>query len=267
MKEPKTKPKASPPKTLKRSIRTPKGVKTGLAKTVDGIQKVNKANDALQKQIPDDQRIDKPETYATENIAEKGEYAARKIGGKTAETTKKAVNKGHEKIIEHHNVKQREKFDKRFNDDMGKETGSQAKTKAKTYAQNQAKKTADKSSKIRQTADGKKPVKNAIHTGKKTTKNIKTSKKGIKNTKRTVKTTTKGVKTAAKTATRTAQAAKKSVIMARKAAVVTAKFAKLTVKAIVTAVKAVIVAVKAIIAAIVAGGWAVVVIIIIIAKH
>lgn len=265
MKPPKIKPKTLPPKTLKRTVRTPKGVKTSLNNSIDNIHKMNKANKALQKHIPDNQQYDKPENYAADNVIEKGEYLTRKVGGKTAETTRKAVNKGHEKIREHHNAKQREKYDKRFNDDIGKETGPQIKTKVKTYAQNQAKKTADKSSKIRHTADGKKSVKNAIHTGGKTTKNIKTSKKGIKNTKRTVKTTTKGVKTAAKTTTRTAQTAKKSVIMAKKAAVETAKFAKLTVKAIVTAVKAVIVAVKSIVAAIAAGGWVVVVIIIIIA--
>lgn len=100
MKEPKIKPKAPPPKTLDRSIRTSKGVRTGLSKTVDGIHIINKSNNALQKQIPDSQGIDKPETYAANNVAEKGEYAARKIGGKTAETTKKAVNKEFEKIRE-----------------------------------------------------------------------------------------------------------------------------------------------------------------------
>lgn len=256
MKEPKTKPNTPPPKTLGRSIRPPKGVKTSLTKSVDNIRKVNKANKAMQKHMPDNQQYDKPENYATDNVIEKGEYITRKAGSKTINEVEKASKKGYEKIREHHQVKQREKFESRFNDDVKHSTTSRVKSVTKE--------TAKQNSNIRHTQSGNKTVKSAIHTGKKTDKTVKATKKGVKNTKKVVKKTKKGVKAAAKTAKRTAQAAKKAAMIAKKAAVAAEKTAKLAVKAIVTAVKAAVAAIKGLIVAIAAGGWVVVLIIVIV---
>lgn len=261
MHEPKTRPDTPPPKTLERSIRTTKGVKTSLNKSVDNIRKVSKANKTLQKHMPDNQQYDKPENYATINITEKGEHVACKVGRKAAEEVKKVGKKGYKKIREHYQVKQRGRQEKRFNDDVNHSTNSRAKSAAK----NQAQKNAKQNSNIRHTQSGEKTVKNAIHTGKKANKTVKVPRKGGKNTKKAVKTSKKGVKTAVKTAKRTAQAAKKAAMIAKKTAVAAAKAAKLTIKAAITAVKAAIAAIKGLIAAIAAGGWVVVLIIIIVA--
>ena len=173
MKGPKTKPDAPPPKTLVQSIRTAKGVKTSISKSADNIHKVNKANNALQKHMPDDQRYDKSEDYATEQVIEKGGYVTRKAGSKMAEGAKKAAKKGYEKIREHHQIRQRDKSDKAFSDDV------KDKQKSRTGSQSQRgtqKKTA-RSTKARQTQNGKQTVKNAIHTGKRNEKNSKDNSK------------------------------------------------------------------------------------------
>ena len=260
MQEPKTKAKSSPPKTMNRSVRTLEGIKTKVSKGVDGIWKVGKTNKAVQKQIPDSYRYDKPENYATEMVTEKGKYAARKVTSKTGEQIKKVGKKGIEKLSERHAVKEREQYDKRFEADIKDRTSSQ--TKAKTKKQEQH--TAKKNEKVRHAQSSKRTAKSAIHTGKKTNRKVKPVQRGVKNTKRTVKTTRKGVKTAVRTAKRTAKAAKRAVMLARKAAIAAAKAAQLTVKAIVTAVKAAIAAIKGLIAIIAAGGWVVVLIIIIV---
>ena len=89
--------------------------------------------------------------------------------------------------------------------------------------------------------------------------------------KATAKTAQKGVKTAqqtakaaAKTAKVTVKAAQRAVQAAKAAAKSAVKFAKVTAKAIVAAVKATVAAVKGIVAAIAAGGWIVVVVILLI---
>ena len=268
MQEPKTKPKSPPPKTLKRGIRTAKGFKTSLNKSIDRIDKAGKAKDAFKKQIPNDQRYDKPENYATEQVGEKGKYITREVGNKVIDGAKKAGKKGYKKIREHRQIKQRDKFKKRFGDDARKEAQSQAKPKAGAHAHNQAKKTAQtakQTARQRYTQGGEQTVKRIIHSGKRAKRTTKTTKKGVKNTKKAVKVTRKGVKIAGRAVKRTAQAAKRAAIIAKKAAVAAAKAVKLTVKAIIMAVKTAVAAVKGLIAIIAAGGWIVVIIIIIIA--
>ena len=51
MKEPKIKPKAPPPKTINRSIRTPKGVKTGVNKATDGMSVVRTCLEKMYSKI------------------------------------------------------------------------------------------------------------------------------------------------------------------------------------------------------------------------
>lgn len=94
---------------------------------------------------------------------------------------------------------------------------------------------------------GSKQAKSTIKTGKTT---IKTAARTGKNVKSTVKTTTK--------------ASKRAFQIAKMTAIRTAQAIKVAIKATITAIKAIIAGTKALIAAIVAGGWVVVVIVILI---
>jgi hypothetical protein len=112
-------------------------------------------------------------------------------------------------------------------------------------------------------------VKQSAKTGVKTIKEgskgtVKTVKKSVKTAKRTAKTAIKTSQAAAKTAVKTAQATRRAVQAARAAARAAAFTAKMTVKAMIAAVKAVILAVKGTIALIAAGGWIMLVIVLVI---
>jgi len=97
---------------------------------------------------------------------------------------------------------------------------------------------------------------------------IKTVDRSVKTAKHTVKATTRTIKTsaqAAKTAARTTQAtAKLSIRAAQAAAKAAATAIKLLAKAVAAAVKAVAVAIKSLVAAIAAGGWVILVIVIVV---
>lgn len=97
----------------------------------------------------------------------------------------------------------------------------------------------------------RKTIKQASSTVKGT---VKTTRKSIKTAEKTAKASIKTSQQAAKAAQRTAQATARTAVAAAKAAV----------KATVAAVKAIIAATKALIAAIAAGGWIVVLIIVVI---
>ena len=114
---------------------------------------------------------------------------------------------------------------------------------------------------------------NASRTGHRSAKQamkgtIKTVDKSVKTAKHTVKATTRAIKTsahAAKTAARTTQAtAKLSIRTAQAAAKAAATAIKLLAKAAAAAVKAVAVAIKSLVAAIAAGGWVVLVMVIVV---
>lgn len=103
-----------------------------------------------------------------------------------------------------------------------------------------------------------KKLKSRIKAKGKTIKNAKnTAKKAIKTSENTIKNTKKATKAAVKTAQRTAKMIKASAKAAAKAA-------KITIKAIIHAIKAIIAATKALIAFLMAGGWIVVFIIIVV---
>lgn len=97
---------------------------------------------------------------------------------------------------------------------------------------------------------------------------IKTMQYSIKTTRKVARATGKGVKTAERTAKATAKAAKRTasaaVKMAKVATRAAVQAAKVAAKALVTAVKAIITAAKGLIAAIAAGGWVVLVVVIVI---
>ena len=89
-------------------------------------------------------------------------------------------------------------------------------------------------------------------------------KKTVKTAQNTAKTAQKTAKTAKAAAKASAKAAKAAAKAAKAAVKATVKFVKVAVKAIIAATKAVIAAVKGIVAAIAAGGWIVVVVILLI---
>lgn len=111
----------------------------------------------------------------------------------------------------------------------------------------------------------RKTIKQASSTVKGT---VKTTRKSIKTAEKTAKASIKTSQQAAKAAQRTAQATARAARAAAQAARVAARTAvaaaKAAVKATVAAVKAIIAATKALIAAIAAGGWIVVLIIVVI---
>ncbi len=95
----------------------------------------------------------------------------------------------------------------------------------------------------------------------KATKKMKTA---TKNTKRVIKTADKTVKTTKQVVKTTEKATKKAIQMTKEAVKSTTKAIKIGVKATIATIKAIIAAIKVLIEAIIAGGWIVVAIIIVI---
>ena len=90
------------------------------------------------------------------------------------------------------------------------------------------------------------------------------SRKAIKTTQRTAKTAQQTVKTAQRSAQATVKATQRAVQTARATAKAAAATAKATAKATVAAIKAAIAAMQELIAAIAAGGWVVIVVVLVI---
>ena len=226
-----------------------------------------------------------PVGYAEDQVMEKGERAARG-------TVQQAGKQG-EKVI--HAVRERgreEKEAEAFREKNGEPSASsfssgtektyQPKEQMKNRTGAQTGRTAGeqvgkKGAQIRELP--KQTVK-TIDRGEKTIKtvnaSVKTSgKAAVKGTGRTIKTAERTGRSAVRTtemAARTAgQGARTAVlttqrtaVAARQAAIAAAKAAKVTAKAVAAAVKAVIAATKALVSAILAGGWIVVLILVIV---
>ncbi len=92
----------------------------------------------------------------------------------------------------------------------------------------------------------------------------RSSRKAIKTTQRTAKTAQQTVKTAQRSAQATVKATQRAVQTARATAKAAAVTAKATAKATVAAIKAAIAAMQELIAAIAAGGWVVIVVVLVI---
>ena len=95
-------------------------------------------------------------------------------------------------------------------------------------------------------------------------KTVNRSVKGVKQGTKSIKTAQRSAKAAQKTAQATAKAAQKTAQAAKAAGKITAAGVKIAVRATVAAVKATIAASKGLIAAIAAGGWVVVVVVLLI---
>ena len=125
----------------------------------------------------------------------------------------------------------------------------------------------------RSVRDGGRTIIKTAHSGRKTAERtarqtIKTaersSRKAIKTTQRTAKTAQQTVKTAQRSAQATVKATQRAVQTARATAKAAAATAKATAKATVAAIKAAIAAMQELIAAIAAGGWVVIVVVLVI---
>lgn len=139
---------------------------------------------------------------------------------------------------------------------MARERRALRNTDTARPAANTAKPAVNKTATATKTA-----AKGTVKTSKKT---VKTTRKTMKATGRSVKTAKKTARTAAKTARQTAKAARQAVRTAKAAAKAAAQAAKATAKAIATGIKLAIAAIKGLIAAIAAGGWVVVLILLVI---
>ncbi len=125
---------------------------------------------------------------------------------------------------------------------------------------------------LKKTKDNIKKVREGIKKTKKVGKEtIKTAKRTVKNTKNAIKTAKKTIKTTEKTAKATVKTAKQVTKTSIKFAQRTVQMAKATIKAIqlaikatIAIVKAIIIATEALISAIMAGGWVVALVIIVI---
>lgn len=182
----------------------------------------------------------------TTSIALKGEYRVKKYGKKAIEKIKNRRIKGRQ--IPGQTPEQTTAYSPKS--PVTKPTGN-AITQNFYYP-------GKISHKIKQS--GKTGIK-TIKEGSKGT--VKTVKRSIKTAKYTTKTAIKTTKKAAKTTIKTAQATQRAIQGARLAARTAVISAKLAVKAIITATKAIITAVKGTVIFIMAGGWIVLVIILI----
>ena len=208
-----------------------------------------------------------------DNVAHEAVHQFDKQGRKGVQTTKENISKVKEKIQKRKAAAEQPK--KQAARQAGQSTtrwsGRQAadtvSEPAKAVRQERgAIKTLDRGKKGIKTVDrGRKTIKQASSTAKGT---IKTTSKSIKTAEKTAKASIKTSQQAAKAAQRTAQAtaraARAAVHAARAAAIATAHAIKAAAKATAAAVKAIIAATKALIAAIAAGGWIVVLIIVVI---
>jgi hypothetical protein len=137
-------------------------------------------------------------------------------------------------------------------------------SKSKQKVQAQTKQEQQRNASVDQFAKkqyAKRKASNAIHTGK--GHKIKTRHSPVKQSNRTVKNVSKGIKNSKQSGKK----AKTSVTMMKKTAVATKKAAESTaraVKAIYMSVKALFASLKALITALIAGGWVVIVIILVV---
>ena len=232
-----------------------------------------------------------PVGYAEDQVMEKGERAARGTIQQAEKQGKKVIHAVREKG---RTEKEAEAFREKNGDpsassfSSGTEKTYQPKEQMKNRTGAQTGRTAG-----RQAAGGREAVKKGeqirelpkqtvktIDRGEKTIKtahaSIKTSgKAAVKGTGRTIKTAQRTGYTAVRTTEVTARAAgqgaraavlttQRTALAARQAAITAAQAAKAAAKAVAAAVKAVIASTKALVSAILAGGWIVVLILLIV---
>ena len=226
-----------------------------------------------------------PVGYAEDQVMEKGERAARGTIQQAEKQGKKVIHAVREKG---RTEKEAEAFREKNGDpsassfSSGTEKTYQPKEQIKNRTGAQTGRTAGKQvgKKGAQIRELPKQTVKTIDRGEKTIKtahaSIKTSgKAAVKGTGRTIKTAQRTGYTAVRTTEVTARAAgqgaraavlttQRTALAARQAAITAAQAAKAAAKAVAAAVKAVIASTKALVSAILAGGWIVVLILLIV---
>lgn len=232
-----------------------------------------------------------PVGYAEDQVMEKGERAARGTVQQAGKQGKKVISaarkKGRaEKEAEAFRERNREPSASSFS--SGRDDIYQPKEQIKNRAGAQTGRTAgghttagkEAGKKGAQIRELPKQTIKTVDRGEKTIKTVNVSvkssgKAAVKGTGRTIKTAEQTGRRAVRTTEVTARAAgqgarvvalttQKTALTARQAAIAAAQAAKVTAKAVAAAVKAVITATKALVAAILAGGWIVVLILLIV---
>ena len=242
------------------------------------IRTKDKADHSLyaEESSPDEYASDRL-SAGVDNVTHEAVYQFDKQGRKAVQATRENVSKVKEKIQKRKAAaeqpkKQAEKQAARQAGQptprsRGRQAADAVSEPAKAVRQERgAIRTLERGEKTIKTVDrSRKTIKQASSTAKGT---VKTTSKSIKTAEKTAKASIKTSQQAAKAAQRTAQATARAAMVAaraaRAAAIATAHAIKVAAKATAAAVKAIIAATKALIAAIVAGGWVVVLIIVVI---
>ena len=233
-----------------------KGTIKTINKAVVGTQKIKNNVSEKNKQITEmskqDENISTTE-YAIEkskNVIKNASYGtkqANKIGFNSFKQTRQNL----QKIQNDRKIKQEaenyQNIQKIYNE------------RNKTNRLQENYKTNTQKSNVKKNIKIKNVTNNSIKTTKYTKGTIKNSKNLNKKTIKTAETTGKNIKNTAKTTIKTTQ---KAIQVAKETVVKTAKSVKAISKAIATTVKATVTGTKAIISAIVAGGWIIILIIV-----
>ena len=203
-------------------------------KDVGTIKKLDKAKIYTQKVKDNIVNLKDRASYSNDEENSQAEYGGNKISQTASTISRRSV----------------EKFDQ-----YGKKAFKETTENIQNASQKIKKKIENRTIKKKLNT---KDIKKNIKTIKGTTEK---SKKIIKNTPKTIKQT---VKVATKTTKEAAKGAKKAFQIAKVTAKQTVRTIKLGIKASIAAIKAILLATKALIAFLIAGGWIVVVIIIVI---
>lgn len=220
----------------------------GAVKTLD--KTINTSNNIKSNLVSAKDKLEN--TYTPVENENEIEYASNKINNAVNMTARKGINKfdeyGQKSVrITKQNIEKSYEKTKEIKNKIIKNKQQQAiKKKARAVTKKAGQKGTKKTIKSTSKTSGK-YVKSATRTGSKA-----------------IKTTENVVKTAEKTAKATAKAAQKTAKAIKVAVKTSAQAIRSTAKAVMATIKAIIAAVKGLIAFLVAGGWIVVVIVLVI---
>lgn len=225
-------------------------IKTRVRSSVKTLNKtVNTSNNIKSNLISSKDKLEN--TYNPTENENEVEYASNKINNAVNITTRKGITKFDE-------VGQKSVRITKQNIEKGVEKTNEIKNKIIKNKQQQAIKKKAREITNKSTQRTAKTIKSSAKTSSRYVKSAtKTGDKAIKTSENVVKTTEKTAKATAKAAKQTARAVKA-------AAQASAKATKAMVKAVIATIKAIIASVKGLIALLVAGGWIVLVIILVI---
>lgn len=261
-------------KTLDKAAIAGERMKSAYAKTKDKAEQGYYA----EENSPTEYAADKF-SHASGRIKDEGIHQFNKHGQKNVQTTKENIGRAKDKIAEFKTKRAVKAAEQKKAQAVAEQNGSLIRNGAASCSpapdvpmQGEMPQTGA-SQLIKTRQQGKKTIKttarNAENTVKSTAKGtVKAAEKGVKTAKATsktaIKTTEQTAKTAQKAAKASAKATQKAAQTAKATAKATAEATKATVRATIAAVRAIIAGTKALISALIAGGWAAVVIILIV---